>query len=75
MAAKEVKFGVDARQKMLDGVDTLANAVKATLGPKGSDGSMLSVTYTMLYGYTNLIFQTPKACLQCLQHAGIFQLA
>tara|TARA_Y100000994_G_scaffold56517_1_gene45827 strand:- start:128 stop:1765 length:1638 start_codon:yes stop_codon:yes gene_type:complete len=35
MAAKEVKFGVDARQKMLDGVDTLANAVKATLGPKG----------------------------------------
>ena len=35
MAAKEVKFGIDARQKMLDGVDTLANAVKATLGPKG----------------------------------------
>ncbi|MBH68857.1 MAG: chaperonin GroEL [Rhodospirillaceae bacterium] len=35
MAAKEIKFGVDARQKMLDGVDVLANAVKATLGPKG----------------------------------------
>lgn len=35
MAAKEVKFGADARQKMLDGVDVLANAVKATLGPKG----------------------------------------
>jgi chaperonin GroEL len=35
MAAKEVKFGVDARQKMLNGVDILANAVKATLGPKG----------------------------------------
>ena len=35
MAAKEVKFGVDARQKMLRGVDTLADAVKATLGPKG----------------------------------------
>ena len=32
MAAKEVKFGADARQKMLDGVDVLANAVKATLG-------------------------------------------
>ena len=28
MAAKEVKFGADARQKMLDGVDVLANAVK-----------------------------------------------
>ena len=35
MAAKEVKFGVEARQKMLDGVDILANAVKVTLGPKG----------------------------------------
>jgi chaperonin GroEL len=35
MAAKEVKFGIDARAKMLRGVDTLANAVKVTLGPKG----------------------------------------
>jgi chaperonin GroEL len=35
MAAKEVKFGSDARQRMLAGVDTLANAVKVTLGPKG----------------------------------------
>jgi chaperonin GroEL len=35
MAAKEVKFGSDARTKMLEGVDILANAVKVTLGPKG----------------------------------------
>ena len=35
MAAKVVKFGSDARSKMLDGVNTLANAVKVTLGPKG----------------------------------------
>ena len=35
MAAKEVKFGSDARERMLRGVDTLANAVKVTLGPKG----------------------------------------
>ncbi|MEL6694540.1 MAG: TCP-1/cpn60 chaperonin family protein, partial [Pseudomonadota bacterium] len=35
MAAKEVKFGASAREKMLKGVDTLANAVKVTLGPKG----------------------------------------
>ncbi|MEK9766188.1 MAG: TCP-1/cpn60 chaperonin family protein, partial [Thalassolituus sp.] len=35
MAAKEVKFGNDARTKMLDGVNILANAVKVTLGPKG----------------------------------------
>ncbi|WP_292752328.1 TCP-1/cpn60 chaperonin family protein, partial [Methylophaga sp. UBA4204] len=35
MAAKEVKFGADARQLMVKGVNTLANAVKVTLGPKG----------------------------------------
>jgi chaperonin GroEL len=35
MAAKEVKFSGDARENMLHGVDTLANAVKVTLGPKG----------------------------------------
>ena len=35
MAAKEVKFSTDARDKMMRGVDTLANAVKITLGPKG----------------------------------------
>ncbi|MFT8375891.1 MAG: chaperonin GroEL [Gluconobacter cerinus] len=35
MAAKEVKFGADARDRMLRGVDILANAVKVTLGPKG----------------------------------------
>ena len=35
MAAKDVKFGSDARAKMLEGVDILANAVKTTLGPKG----------------------------------------
>ena len=35
MAAKEVKFSTDARDRVLRGVDTLANAVKVTLGPKG----------------------------------------
>jgi chaperonin GroEL len=35
MAAKDVKFSTDARDKMLRGVDILANAVKVTLGPKG----------------------------------------
>ena len=35
MAAKDVKFNVDARERMLRGVDVLANAVKVTLGPKG----------------------------------------
>jgi chaperonin GroEL len=37
MAAKEVKFHSDARERMLRGVDILANAVKVTLGPKGSN--------------------------------------
>src|ERR1044071_5048962 len=35
MAAKEVRFSVDARDKMLRGVDILNNAVRVTLGPKG----------------------------------------
>ena len=35
MAAKIVNFGADARERMLQGVDILANAVKVTLGPKG----------------------------------------
>src|ERR1700724_2141878 len=35
MSAKEVKFGVDARDKMLHGIEILNNAVRVTLGPKG----------------------------------------
>jgi chaperonin GroEL len=35
MPSKDVKFGQDARDRMLRGVDILANAVKVTLGPKG----------------------------------------
>ena len=35
MAAKEVRFSSDARERVLRGVDILANAVKVTLGPKG----------------------------------------
>ena len=35
MSAKEVKFSQEAREKMICGVDVLANAVRVTLGPKG----------------------------------------
>src|SRR5881227_2068922 len=35
MAAKDVKFSGEAREKMIRGIDTLANAVRVTLGPKG----------------------------------------
>src|SRR5271156_3417650 len=38
MAAKDVKFGADAREKLLRGVDILADAVQVTLGPKGRNG-------------------------------------
>ena len=38
--AKEVTFGADARDKMLKGVDILADAVKVTLGPKGRKRSL-----------------------------------
>ena len=40
MAAKDVKFGNDARVKMLRGVNVLADAVKVTLGPKGRNASI-----------------------------------
>ena len=35
MASKEVRFGADARTRLIKGVDILADAVKVTLGPKG----------------------------------------
>ena len=36
MGTKDVKFSVEAREKMLRGIDTLACAVRVTLGPKGT---------------------------------------
>jgi chaperonin GroEL len=36
MSAKEVKFSVDARDRMLHGIDTLTHAVRVTLGPKAA---------------------------------------
>ena len=44
MAAKDIKFGIDARSKMLKGVETLAKTVKVTLGPKGRN-VMLDKSY------------------------------
>jgi chaperonin GroEL len=44
MTAKEIKFGADAREKMLRGVDILADTVKTTLGPKGRN-VVLSKSY------------------------------
>ena len=44
MSVKEIKYGKEARDKMLKGVDTLADAVKVTLGPKGRN-VVLSQTF------------------------------
>lgn len=44
MAAKDIKFGTDARAKMLRGVEVLAKTVKVTLGPKGRN-VMLDKSY------------------------------
>src|ERR1700724_1296139 len=38
MAAKDIRLGTDARERMLHGIDTLTNAVRGTLGPKGRNG-------------------------------------
>jgi chaperonin GroEL (HSP60 family) len=42
MAAKEVRFNGDARDRMLRGINTLADAVKVTLGPKAATSSSTS---------------------------------
>ena len=47
MAAKDVKFGSDARAKMLEGVDILANAVKVTLGPVSYTHLTLPTIYSV----------------------------
>jgi hypothetical protein len=44
MAAKEVVFADEARQRMFKGVNILANAVKATLGPRGETPSSIRVS-------------------------------
>ena len=58
MAAKEVKFGSDARTRMLEGVDTLANAVKVTLGPKGRNVVLEKSFGAPPVSYTHLTLPT-----------------
>ena len=62
MSAKEVKFSSDARERMLRGVDILANAVKVTLGPKGRnvviDKSFGAPRTTKAVSYTHLTLPT-----------------
>ena len=50
MAAKDIKFGTDARAKMLRGVEVLAKTVKVTLGPKGRN-VMLDTVQILWYHF------------------------
>ena len=59
MAAKEVKFGDSARKKMLAGVNVLADAVKATLGPKGRN-VVLERSFGAPVSYTHLTLPTNR---------------
>ena len=56
MAAKDLRFGENARNKMVNGVNVLANAVKITLGPKGRN-----VVLERSYGApTIILLRTPS---------------
>ena len=58
MSAKEVQFGDNARKRMMDGVNVLADAVKVTLGPKGRN-----VVLDKSFGaptITKMVFRLPK---------------
>lgn len=61
-SAKELKFGADARSNMLKGVDTLADAVAVTLGPKvwGYCGSMLDGRQVSLSFWSRFHFKMKK---------------
>ena len=62
--AKEIVFDVDAREKLKKGVDSLANAVKATLGPKGRN-----VVIDKKFGapqVTNCLLYTSPSPRDCL---------
>ena len=62
MAGKEIKYEGVAREKIMKGVDTLANAVKVTLGPKGRnvvlERSFGAPTLTKAVPYTHLTLPT-----------------
>ena len=55
MAAKDVRFGDEARNKMLKGVNILANAVRVTLGPKGRN-----VILHKSFGSPKMVYRLPK---------------
>ena len=57
--AKEVKFGDSARQRLLGGVNILADAVKVTLGPKGRN---MALTHVLEHGRQR-IMGTTRWCL------------
>ena len=59
MAAKDVIFGGEARARMVEGVNILANAVKVTLGPKGRN-VVLERSFGAPVSYTHLTLPTKR---------------
>ena len=53
--AKEILFNIDARDQLKKGIDTLANAVKVTLGPKGRNVHSSFVFYMLHIYYSNVL--------------------
>ena len=58
MAAKDVKFNTDARDRMLRGVNILADAVKVTLGPK--DGTLFWINHSERRELQKTVFRLQK---------------
>ena len=82
--AKDIKFNIDARDAMKQGVDQLANAVKVTLGPKGRNvvidalGILLDEVNNVLHCLVDTTLQvhrigTSGHVLQTLGHDGLCQ--
>ena len=66
MAAKDVVFGGEARARMVEGVNILANAVKVTLGPKGRNVVLEPATQFDMCGKT----ETVKPTLEVIYDAA-----
>ena len=62
--AKQLKFGQDARQSILNGVNTLANAVITTLGPKGRNVAIDKKWGGPSVLHDGVFYQSDKPCLQ-----------
>ena len=78
MAAKDVKFSGEARDKMMRGVDILANAVKVTVSRSAAGGNPVSTVFTRLFGIDGVDLEAEAIaakvrdpiCLLALEQTG-----